>query len=209
MAVTLRGDTQSGKGSPLTNQELDDNFSIIGLQHGDTVADLDVSSIIINASNLGSRPMVVKGTSDSVNSVAKFTRESGSVGPKTAIVAEAEFTINAATGMGTGIWTQINAADTDDIFIGGIQGELKSWTDSNTYTSEFGLYTYDNNSGTGSLNKVIAGSTQRVELQAPLKVAHYTNTEIISLAAHTGSIIFNTTENEFQGWNGTSWAVLG
>ena len=41
MAIT----TRAGKGSSLTHNELDANFTTLGLAHGDTVADIDVNTI--------------------------------------------------------------------------------------------------------------------------------------------------------------------
>ena len=78
MAVTLRGDTQSGKGSPLTNQELDDNFKILGLEHGDTVAEIDVSAVKVDPDDYVSSPLNLN-TSVDLHSLAKVQIATGSI----------------------------------------------------------------------------------------------------------------------------------
>ena len=52
-------------------------------------------------------------------------------------------------------------------------------------------------------------ATDRVEItQSPLKMASFTTTERNLLSAENGDIIYNTTDNKFQGYENGSWANL-
>lgn len=127
-----------------------------------------------------------------------------------------------SNGKGAGFWTQLTIDDGNgsdfQLYSGGIQFKTREVTDLDNYETHCSIHTYHRDSGgnqTASDMLTIGKSetkfenTDRVAMYAPLKIAHYTSTEIASLAAHTGSIIFNSTAGEFQGWNGSSWVTLG
>lgn len=159
MAITLR----SG-GATLTHAQLDENFETLGLAHGDTVANLDVSSIIVNSTLTENRPMIVEANSDSINEVAKFIRPSGSTGTRSALVTHTEFSSNATAGQGTGIWSTYRAADTGLLNLSGIQSEIRQYTSDTDYTVILKLYTMDDNSG-ANLKSLIEASTDEVRIK--------------------------------------------
>lgn len=167
MAITLRGDSQSGKGSALTHAELDANFTTLGLAHGDTVADLDVSSIIINASSNEGRAMVVEATGG-IATVAKFRRNYNVASPVSALVAHGEFSIAGAAEMGSGVWVTAGATDTTNaINLSGMQGQLEEFTSESDYKAKFQIYTWDtsNPTGNGALQPVLSASQTQVEVK--------------------------------------------
>ena len=57
--------------------------------------------------------------------------------------------------------------------------------------------------------RLTAGTSSRVEVtQSPFKVANMTTTERNAITAENGDIIYNTTDNKFQGYENGSWANL-
>lgn len=214
MAIT----TRAGKGSALTHAELDANFTTLGLGHGDAQAELDVSKMIINASaTVGSDPRFqVEGTQ--YNSIRFMRTGQSGAGAFTTGLFVTEYTDAGHTvGQGTGYWTRIKTTDKES-HTGAVVTSFEDVTDSDNWTAQLQFRPVKSTSGTEdygtsvltvSQDKVVFQNTGRVELQTPLKIAHYTATEMGSLAAQDGSIVYNTTTNEWQGWNGTSWVVLG
>lgn len=128
-----------------------------------------------------------------------------------------------SNGKGAGFWTQLsvddgNGSKAPPLYTGGIQFKTREVTDLNNYETHCSIHTYHRENGGGQIasdmltigkSETKFENTDRVAMYAPLKVAHYTATEISTLAAHDGTIIFNTTAGEFQGWDGTSWVNLG
>jgi hypothetical protein len=125
-------------------------------------------------------------------------------------------------GKGAGAWSQLTIDDGNgsdfELYTGGIQWKTREVTDINNFETHCSIHTYTRTGGgpqtaadmlTLGKSETKFENTDRVAMYAPLKVAHYTQTEIASLAAHDGSIIFNTTSNQFQGWDGSHWVNLG
>ena len=137
MAVIV---TRSGKGAPLTNSELDSNFT--NLNDGIT-SSVGITGGTINGATIG------------------------------------------ATTPSTGVFTQL---DVDNVRI---DGNTVSTTNTN------GDLTLDPN-GTG---QVIVDATSAVRIAA--------GTTLERPAGAAGDLRFNSTTNEFEGYNGTAWASVG
>lgn len=125
--------TRAGKTSALTHDELDANFTTLGLANGDTVANLNVAKVIINATETATDPRLV--TSSSAYDGVQFERTSGSDGIRTTYVCMTDFTSsNITQGQGTGLWSRIKTTN-GMVEAGGIYNKLESVTDSSNYTA--------------------------------------------------------------------------
>lgn len=212
MAITLRSD----KSSALTHIELDGNFTdldgrlqtaegeIDTLQTDvaalpdvtDGTANLDVSSLIINASSNEGRAMVVEATGN-IGTVAKFRRNYNAASPVSALVAHGEYSIAGAAEMGSGIWVTTGATDTNNaINLSGMQGQLEEFTSETDYKAKFQIYTIDtsNPTGNGALQPVLSASQTKVEVKntqdfvlAQSVGLHLTPTAYADLPSNTGS----------------------
>ena len=204
MAIT----TRAGKNSALTHAELDANFTTLGLAHGDANAELDVSKMIINATEIGSDPRL-QAEGNQYDSIHFLRTGQTGTAARTSVLYKTQYTDGGhASGQGTGYWTQIETTD-GIAHAGAVLSRFDNVTDANNYTSSLNFQPVTNNGGSLSFATAFKVTHNEIEMFAPLKVAEYTNTEIGSLSANTASIIFNTDTSEFQGWNGTSWVVLG
>lgn len=128
-----------------------------------------------------------------------------------------------SNGKGAGAWSQLIVDDGNgtkqDIFAGGIQWKTRNVTDLNNYETHCSIHTYTRTNGgnqtaadmlTIGKSETKFENTDRVAMYAPLKLAHYTNTEISALTGvQNGTIVFNTSVNQFQGWDGSDWVNLG
>jgi hypothetical protein len=219
MAIT----TRAGKGSALTHAELDANFTTLGLAHGDANADLDVSSIIVQTS------LLAKGTAYNSNTLERYAiQDSQANSGLVSVWLQTDFSDLSAgnntisDGKGAGAWSQLTIDDGNgsdfNLYTGGIQWKTREVTDLNNYETHCSIHTYTRTGGgpqtaadmlTIGKSETKFENTDRVAMYAPLKLANYTSTEKGSLAAHNGSIIFNTTNNIFEGWDGSSWVDLG
>jgi hypothetical protein len=222
--------TRAGKGSALSHGELDGNFTdldgrvttlqtdVAAIPHvTDGTANLDVSKIIVNATESGTEPRIQSQGAqyDSVRFMR--TGQQGTI-PRTTGLFVTEYTDAGHTvGQGTGYWTRIKTNDKES-HGGAVITSFESVTDSNNWTATLEFRPVKSNGGsedvgtsvlTVSQDKVVFKNTGLVELEAPLKIASYTTTERSNLSAPDGSIIFNTTAGEFQGWDGSSWVNLG
>lgn len=169
MAIT----TRAGKGSSLTHAELDANFTTLGLAHGDTVADLDVSKIIINATESGTDPRLQAqgGQYDSMRFMR--TGQTGASARSTGLFVT-EFTDAGHTvGQGTGYWTRIKTTDKES-HAGAVLTTFESVTDSNNWTAKLEFRPVKSTSGTEdfgttvfsvSQDKVEIGNTSAVYIQ--------------------------------------------
>ena len=158
MTITLRGDTQSGKGSPLTNQELDANFTdldgrltTLGVTNlTNTTADLDISSLIIENDNF-----------DQV--LFKRTNQTGLSGRVIGIF-QTEFSDALTVGQGTGFWTRISGSD-GYIDGGSVVAMIKDYTDSNNWESQLLFTPVTKVSGTPSYSSVLDVSHDKFEVE--------------------------------------------
>ena len=158
MTITLRGDTQSGKGSPLTNQELDANFTdldgrltTLGVTNlTNTTADLDISSLIIENDNF-----------DQV--LFKRTNQTGLSGRVIGIF-QTEFSDALTVGQGTGFWTRISGSD-GYIDGGSVVAMVKDYTDSNNWESQLLFTPVSQVSGTPSYSSVLDVSHDKFEVE--------------------------------------------
>ena len=158
MTITLRGDTQSGKGSPLTNQELDGNFTdldgrltTLGVTNlTNTTADLDISSLIIENDNF-----------DQV--LFKRTNQTGLSGRVIGIF-QTEFSDALTVGQGTGFWTRISGSD-GYIDGGSVVAMIKDYTDSNNWESQLLFTPVSQVSGTPSYSSVLDVSHDKFEVE--------------------------------------------
>jgi len=158
MTITLRGDTQSGKGSPLTNQELDANFTdldgrltTLGVTNlTNTTADLDISSLIIENDNF-----------DQV--LFKRTNQTGLSGRVIGIF-QTEFSDALTVGQGTGFWTRISGSD-GYIDGGSVVAMIKDYTDSNNWESQLLFTPVSQVSGTPSYSSVLDVSHDKFEVE--------------------------------------------
>ena len=158
MTITLRGDTQSGKGSPLTNQELDGNFTdldgrltTLGVTNlTNTTADLDISSLIIENDNF-----------DQV--LFKRTNQTGLSGRVIGIF-QTEFSDALTVGQGTGFWTRISGSD-GYIDGGSVVAMIKDYTDSNNWESQLLFTPVTKVSGTPSYSSVLDVSHDKFEVE--------------------------------------------
>ena len=158
MTITLRGDTQSGKGSPLTNQELDANFTdldgrltTLGVTNlTNTTADLDISSLIIENDNF-----------DQV--LFKRTNQTGLSGRVIGIF-HTEFSDALTVGQGTGFWTRISGSD-GYIDGGSVVAMIKDYTDSNNWESQLLFTPVSQVSGTPSYSSVLDVSHDKFEVE--------------------------------------------
>lgn len=170
MAIT----TRAGKGSALTHAELDANFTTLGLADGDTVANLDVSKMIINATESGSEPRLQAGFGE-YDSI-RFMRE-GQTGAtsKTASLFVTEYTDAGHTvGQGTGYWTRIKTTDKES-HGGAVVTVFESVADSNNWTAALEFKPVKSTSGsedfsttvfTVSQDKVEIDNTDAIELNS-------------------------------------------
>ena len=156
MTITLRGDTQSGKGSPLTNQELDGNFTDLDGRINalpnltNTTADLDISSLIIENDNF-----------DQV--LFKRTNQTGLSGRVIGIF-QTEFSDALTVGQGTGFWTRISGSD-GYIDGGSVVAMVKDYTDSNNWESQLLFTPVTKVSGTPSYSSVLDVSHDKFEVE--------------------------------------------
>lgn len=169
MAITLRGT----KGSALTHVELDGNFTDLDTRITalpdvtDGTANLDVSSLIINASSNEGRAMVVEATGN-IGTVAKFVRNGSTADPLSSLVAHSEFSIAGAAEMGSGYWVTAGATDTGGpLNLSGMQGQFEEFTSSSDYKAKFQIYTIDTSdpTGNGSLQPVLSASQTQVQVK--------------------------------------------
>jgi len=157
--------TRTGKGSPLTNQELDANFTdldgrvtTLGVTNlTNTTADLDISSLIIENDNF-----------DQV--YFKRTNQTG-LGGRVIGIFQTEFSDALTVGQGTGFWTRISGSD-GYIDGGSVVAMVKDYTDSNNWESRLLFTPVTKVSGTPSYNSVLDVSHDKFEVE---------NTDVIEL----------------------------
>ena len=58
------------------------------------------------------------------------------------------------------------------------------------------------------VNTISTASGNNVAMQVPLNLKSYTTSERNALTSSAGDIIYNTTDNKVQFYNGTSWNDL-
>lgn len=130
MAVT----TRAGKGSALSHNELDANFTILGLAHGDTSADLDVSSVIVNATASGAEARIQSESGQYDGHRFVRSGQTGATG-KTGCLIVSEFTDAGYTvGQGTGYWTRIKTTDGEE-HAGAVVSAFESVTDTSNFST--------------------------------------------------------------------------
>jgi hypothetical protein len=175
MAVTLRGDLQSGKGSPLTNQELDDNFKIIGLEHGDTVANIDVATLKVDPDDYVSSPLNLDSAVD-LHSIAKMKIATSSI--PLHIVRTGPFSSNSLLWMckdlegdtsigssnGSQFFTIIGDQKEFIVSANFSKGQNLVWSNGEVdeYNGEYTLTVYDKAAGSSeqSINAITSNSSQ-------------------------------------------------
>jgi hypothetical protein len=54
----------------------------------------------------------------------------------------------------------------------------------------------------------LAASTEVIISGAPMRLASFTTTQRNALAANNGDVIYNTTDNKFQGYQNGTWVNL-
>lgn len=175
MAVTLRGDLQSGKGSPLTNQELDDNFKIIGLEHGDTVANIDVATLKVDPDDYVSSPLNLNSAVD-LHSIAKMKIATDSVplhivrtGPHSSnsllwMCKDLEGDTSIGSSNGSQFFTIVGDQKEFIVTANFSKGQNLVWSNGEVdeYNGEYTLTVYDKAAGSGeqSINAITSNSSQ-------------------------------------------------
>lgn len=195
MAIT----TRAGKTSALTHDELDANFTTLGLAHGDTVANLDVSKIIINATESGSDPRLqAQGVQyDSVRFMR--TGQTGATAKSTGLFVTEYTDAGHTAGQGTGYWTRIKTTDKES-HGGAVITAFESVTDSNNWTAALEFRPVKSTSGTEDFNttvlsvsqdKVVFKDTDRVEIstQIPMRLVE-THADDLPSPAVKGDVLF-------------------
>jgi hypothetical protein len=180
--------------------------------------DIDVTNtILINSVtenwNPRTRPIIATAEEDSIGAVAKFVRNSNAVATRSAIVTHTEFgdaenTVNAQSGLGTGFWGTITASDlSQPLNLSGIQSELRGFTSASDYTPVIKLYTYNDGN---TLNSVLEASTDEVKFtntdqvtvdasHLQLKPVAYADLPTLSGSADDGKIAYLTTDGAGAG----------
>jgi hypothetical protein len=79
-------------------------------------------------------------------------------------------------------------------------------TDLNTSNIVEGTNLYFTNTRVGTH---LSSPASTIEFNTPIRVARYTYDEISVLIASTGQLVFDTSNNVFRGYNGSSWSNLG
>lgn len=201
MAIT----TRAGKGSALTHAELDANFTTLGLAHGDTVANLDVSSIIVQSS------LLAKGTAYNSITLERIAGSGEGANDLQSCLFRSDYSVNSHNlqdNQSAGMFAWIVTADKSDVLGGGVKWRTDNVTDTNNFHTEVQITSYE--TVDGIRREVIHQfAPDKITLGSPLRVKNYIQTEINSLTAQKGTIIFNSTVNQFQGWDGSSWVNLG
>lgn len=170
MAIILRSD-----GSTLTHNQLDGNFTDLDTRlttaEGelddltDGTANLDVSKIIINATQGGGDPRL-QAQGNQYDSV-RFMRtgQTGSLARTTSLFVT-EFTDAGHTvGQGTGYWTRIKTTDKES-HTGAVVSAFETVTDSNNWTAQLQFRPVKSTSGTEDFGTtVLSVSQDKVEIQ--------------------------------------------
>lgn len=143
MAIT----TRAGKGSALTHAELDANFTTLGLAHGDTVANLDVSSIIISSS------LLAKGPSYNSNTLERIADTSDGGNDLISCLFRTDYSVNSHNlqdNQAAGMFAWIVTADKSDVLGGGVKWITDNVTDTDNFNTFVEMTCYDTVGGSSS-----------------------------------------------------------
>lgn len=170
MAVT----TRAGKGSALTHVELDANFTILGLAHGDTSADLDVSQVIIDSTATGADPKLQSSGGHFQSNL--FIRDSQTgTSVRTSAVFRTKYTDAGFTvGQGAGSWLELETqAGVKNL--GSLYARLESVTDADNWTGKFVLAPARYVSGSMEYPELLTASRDKVEITSDVGAVYIQN----------------------------------
>ena len=203
MAIT----TRAGKGSSLTHAELDANFTTLGLAHGDTVADLDVSSIIVQGSLDARGGLDAKGTNFNDIHFVRVAGTGDGTEDLVSMLLETDYSVNShnlANNQAAGFFGWIRTANKSDALGGGAKWVTDNVVDTNNFNTYVQLTCYDTVAGSRS-EVIYELKPDRAVIPKSVYLTPMTSTERDALTAADGMVIYNSTTNRFEFRQNGGW----
>ena len=208
MAITLRGDSSSGKQSALTHAELDANFTTLGLAHGDSGANLDVSKLIVGGFTAeGTDPKIQSiGTAFDSHLLTRTADSSSGASDLISLMVQSDYATNShnlTANQSAGIFGKFDTANKADVLGGGIKWVADNVTDTNNFNTHVQLSGYNTVSGTATeFQYILEPKTGVFPCAIKLTPTAYANLPANAGSGDDGLVAYLTTDgagaNKFQ-----------